>query len=137
MIILVCTDESGGMLFHRRRQSQDRILRDKILALTGDSVLWMNAYSYGQFQQEGAKNLRVDEEFLQKAAEGEFCFVEDKPLNLEDERIEGVIRYCWNRTYPADLFLDEKKLRARFLLAGRKEFAGYSHEKITQEVYVR
>ncbi|HJB90299.1 MAG TPA: ribonuclease Z [Candidatus Eisenbergiella merdigallinarum] len=137
MILLVCTDDAGGMLFNRRRQSQDRILREKILSLTAGGVLWMNEYSYGQFRDGTAEGIRVDGAFLQKAGSGEYCFVEDQRIDLADGRIEAVIRYCWNRAYPADLYLDLEQLAARFRLVSREEFAGSSHEKITKERYVR
>ena len=137
MSIVGWTDECGGMQIHRRRQSQDRILRERILTLTGGRGLWMNAYSFGQFQDGPTAGIRVDESFLQKAGRGEYCFVEDQPLDLGDERIESVIRYCWNRSYPGDLFLDQKELNARFRLIRQEEFPGNSHEKITEEVYIR
>ena len=31
MIAVVCVDDRGGMLFNRRRQSQDRLLRQDLL----------------------------------------------------------------------------------------------------------
>ena len=49
MKIIVCVDNQNGMMFNHRRQSQDRVLRKRIMELTGGKKLWMNAYSQKQF----------------------------------------------------------------------------------------
>ena len=36
MIAVVCIDDKGGMLFNRRRQSQDRLLREDLLREAGE-----------------------------------------------------------------------------------------------------
>lgn len=51
MKIIVCVDNQNGMMFNHRRQSQDRVLKKRILELTGGKKLWMNAYSQKQFLQ--------------------------------------------------------------------------------------
>ena len=134
MIAVVCVDDRGGMLFNRRRQSQDKVLRDDLLEEAGGRVLWMNAYSAGQFAPL-PPNVRTAEDFLERAGPGEVCFVEDRDLSPLEERIEGLILYRWNRRYPADLYctlpLED------FVLEERREFAGSSHECITREVYRR
>ena len=84
MIIMVCVDDNNGMMFNKRRQSQDRVLRQRMLELAGEKKL---------------------------------------------------ILFHWNRVYPADLHstLD----LSGWNLTETEEFAGNSHEKITQERYVR
>ena len=52
MIVMVCVDDKNGMMFNKRRQSQDRVLRQHMLELAGDKKLWMNAYSRKQFPKE-------------------------------------------------------------------------------------
>lgn len=49
MIVILCVDYNGGTMFNHRRQSQDRLLRDRILRLTAGTRLWMNHYSAKQF----------------------------------------------------------------------------------------
>ena len=51
------------------------------------------------------------------------------------EQIEELILFHWNRTYPADLCctLDLSEWKQKTT----EEFAGSSHEKITQEWYVK
>ena len=46
MKLIVCLDNKNGLCFNKRRQSQDRRLRDFIKAMTKDSKLYMNFYTY-------------------------------------------------------------------------------------------
>lgn len=135
MILIVCLDDQNGMAFNRRRQSQDRVLREKLLALTGGSPLWMNAYSAKQFGD--APNLRVAEDFLDQAGPGEYCFAEFPPLAPWAGKAERVIAAKWNRVYPADSRLDIPLTPGLWRLVKAEEFAGSSHETITLEVYER
>lgn len=132
MIIIVCLDDRSGMLFLKRRQSQDSALRQKLLARTAGSVLWMNRYSAGQFT-EGT--FRVDEQFLEKAGAGEYCFVENVDILPCLDRIEGVIVYRWNRHYPSDVKFPVDAFIGRWRLVDTQEFPGTSHDLITEEVY--
>lgn len=136
MNIIVCLDNSGGMLFNNRRQSQDSSLRKRVLAMVGAQKLWMNAYSCKQFAAENAVDIiHVADDFLAQAGAGEFCFVENTDVQEFVPQIEKIIIYKWNRVYPADcyfpLVLDNWKL------VQSTEFVGSSHEKITEEVYVQ
>ena len=79
MIAIICLDDKNGYLFNKRRQSQDRVLRAKLIEMTGDSKLWMNAYSQKQFENEMSPVIEVDEEFASKASEGDYCFFEHIP----------------------------------------------------------
>ena len=49
MIVCVAVDDNLGMTFNKRRQSQDRVLRERLLELTQGRDLWMNSYSVQQF----------------------------------------------------------------------------------------
>ena len=137
MNIIAVIDDGGGLMFNRRRQSQDRTLRERILKLSGASRLWMNAYTRKQFDGAEADGISVDEDFLQKAPDGDFCFVENVPLLPVLERVERVILFRWNRAYPSDMKLDLDLSAPPWNLVETDEFPGYSHEKITEEVYVR
>ncbi len=133
MKIIVCLDERNGMLFAGRRQSMDRILRQEALALAGSEPLWMNGYSAGQFGDEG--NIRVEEDFLRKAPEDAWCFVENTDLTPWLEKISQVAVYRWNRHYPSTTWFPMDYFVNKWQLTGRREFAGSSHERITEEVY--
>ena len=144
MKVIVCVDDGNGMLFNKRRQSQDRVMRDDVQKMTAGQKLWMNAYSARQFQ-EGSQTgenvtgvsetaaLIVAEDFLRQAGENDFCFVENEKLLPYSDRITEVVVYRWNRSYPGDFHLDLDLKQWR--LVQTTEFAGYSHEKITKEIY--
>ena len=138
MIIIQCVDNRNGTFFNRRRQSQDRLLRSRILSELHGRRLWMNAYSLRQFQKELPLEVRlsVDEDFLAKAGTGEVCFVEGLPLLPWLDRIEQVILYRWNRDYPADTYLDLALDAPPWSLAAREDFPGFSHPRLTKEVYI-
>ena len=137
MVVMVCLDDKNGMMFNARRQSKDKILRERIAELVGGSKLWMNAYSAKQFDAEQLPNIQIDEEFLQKAETGEFCFVENQRLADAEQQIEKLVVFRWNRVYPADQFLDLDITFGSWKILEQAEFAGHSHEKITMEVYGR
>ncbi|MBQ9086294.1 MAG: ribonuclease Z [Clostridia bacterium] len=136
MKIILCLDDKGGMMFHHRRQSRDReVIRD-IAETIGDGCLFLNGYSASLFS-ETELEIRVEEEFLDLAQTEDWCFVEDRTLSLWSEQIQEVVLYRWNRVYPSDLRLDWYPEKHGLFLCDIREFAGYSHEKITKEIYRR
>lgn len=135
MIVIACLDDAFGMMFNNRRQSKDRIVREHILEHIGDGKLWMNAYTKKQFVDCDQENIVVDEAFLEKAEAGEFCFVENVDITPYIERIEKLILFKWNRSYPGDFFFPMQLFSSRWTVSKIEEFVGYSHEKITKEVY--
>ena len=132
MQIIVCIDDKGGMAFNRRRQSRDRVVQEKILKLSAGKKLWMSCDSARLFP-EGGGNIQAQEHFLQDAAPEDFCFVEQEALGPWVGQISRIYVIRWNRVYPADLWLDLDLTQWR--LVSSEEFPGYSHEKITLEVY--
>lgn len=139
MILMVAVDDRNGMLFNKRRQSQDRALRERILALSAHSRLWVNHYTEKQFAQDGqaSEHLHVDDDFLNEAAPGEYCFVENTPTAPYEKWVEQIILFKWNRKYPGDFFFDIDLTNEEWHLTSTEEFPGSSHEKITMEVYSR
>lgn len=132
MKLIVCLDDRDGMLFANRRQSSDRCLTEQICSLIKDSKLWLSSYSAPLFADDA--RIYVDEEYLQKAGAGEYCFVEKK---LPAEYISGaeeIIIFRWNRHYPADVHFPTEVMQNRSLIAA-EDFSGNSHTRITQEVY--
>ena len=134
MVAVVCVDDRNGMLFNRRRVSRDREQQEDLLALCGEKKLWINGFSAKLFAPFAGKVV-VDDAFLQLAGEGEFCFVENEPLQPWLERLEGVVIYRWNRLYPSDTVFDLDL--TGFMCKERLDFAGSSHETITREIYIR
>lgn len=132
MIVAVCVDDRGGMLFGGRRLSRDRKQQEDLLELCAPGKLWIAPFS-AKLLDWAAERVTADPEYLEKAGAGEVCFVETDMLSRTIERIEGVIVYCWNRAYPADQKLDLEL--SEFLMTERVEFPGTSHETITREIY--
>ena len=137
MIIIVCVDDDWGMTFNNRRQSRDRNLRERILEITDGSRLWMNHYSAKQFCSDNAPQINIDENFLSEALLGEYCFVENVDVIPYAKWVEKVIVYKWNRKYPADQFFSFPLKERNWRLIQATEFTGYSHEKITEEIYFK
>ncbi len=133
MYLIFCVDERGGRLFMKRRQSQDRVLRERVLSLVAGHTLWMNTYSAKQFIEGGA--FTVDDNYLQKAGAGDYCFVENGDFDLNN--CEGVVLYNWNRHYPSDVKWDIDLAAEGFVLTAETAFAGHSHEKITEQLYLK
>lgn len=137
MIVIVCIDDRNGMMFHNRRVSQDRVQRRDMLRECEGKILYMSAYSKKMFCGSTAHDISVSDDFLEKAGKGEYCFVEDADMAGCQERIEGVILYRWNRSYPADIYFTLNLADGGWVRERAEEFEGFSHEKITKEVYRR
>lgn len=133
MIVIVCVDDNKGMMFNHRRQSQDRKLREHILNMVSSSMLWMNSYSKKQFLDD--RRVVVDEAFLEKATENEYCFIEDTDVAPYTDKVEKIILFKWNRNYPADTFFSMNL--SGWTLVESEDFAGDSHNKITKEIYCK
>lgn len=135
MVLIICVDDNNGMMFNNRRQSQDRELRKRIGELSEGQKLFMNNYSFKQFEDYEYDNIIVDENFMDKAENGDYCFVENTDIKNYNSNIEKLIIYKWNRKYPSNvkfsLSLQEWDLKSSF------DFKGYSHEKITEEVWTK
>ncbi|MCI8321505.1 MAG: ribonuclease Z [Dorea sp.] len=137
MILIAVVDDRNGMMFNKRRQSKDSVLQERILMMAENGRLWMNTYTYRQFSECGYKEICVDEDFLLKAAAGEYCFVENLPVSAYEKEIEKIVLFRWNRKYPSDFLFDIELSGGGWKLSETEEFSGSSHEKITGEVYVR
>lgn len=137
MIIIAALDNNNGLLFNQRRQSQDRLLREHILALIGSEKLFLNEYSAQLFTQEAKpEQLHLSEHFLAEADPGQYCLVENVSVKEYQDKVEKIIIFRWNRDYPADFYFDID-LQQNWQLADSVDFAGSSHDKITEERYIR
>lgn len=133
MIVILCLDENRGMLFNKRRQSRDREVIKRIMEICLYTKLRIHPFSVMLFKEELSEVIVAEEEFLQKAEKGEYCFVENQDLKEVEEKIEKLVIFWWNRSYPADFrfTLDLKSWKK----VAEEEFVGYSHDRITKEVY--
>ena len=82
---------------------------------------------FAEQKESGKVTLQAAADFLEQAGEGEYCFVENTGLQAVEAKIEKIIVFWWNRKFDLDL--------SKWNKVSEEEFAGYSHEKITKEVY--
>lgn len=134
MKLVVCLDDQNGLLFNNRRLSKDSCLRKRLLEVSKNAPLWMNAYSAAQFT-EGAESIKVDEAFLEKAGQDAYCFVENADVTSYAEQVQVLIVYRWNRLYPADTVFPLSLFTDKWKMVSSLDFPGSSHEKLTEEVY--
>ena len=131
MKLIVCLDERKGMMFNNRRQSRDRVLIDDMIKMIGDDKLYIAPYSESLFENKEIK-LKVKKNPL-KAADENWCFIENLPVAEYKDEIETVVIYHWNRHYPGDFFFDLEL--DSYTLESSEELVGSSHEKITKEIF--
>lgn len=131
MKVAVCIDKEGGMTFLGRRQSMDRVQREKLLSLTEGKV-FLNEFSADMFFDKS--RLFVSENFLDEAGENDLCFVEN--LTFDINQVNTLYIFNWNRLYPSDFYFDYN-YKDSFKKVITEKFEGYSHPKITLETYIR
>ena len=129
MTLIFCIDENRGIAFGGRRQSRDRELCRDIINDAADKALAMSAYSAKLFEDG---NILISDT---PKKEQDIYFLE---LKKPDELIllaDRVIIYNWNRLYPSDVKFDKEMSSYGFTLATKQDIKGFSHEKITKEIY--
>ena len=134
MKLIVCLDARNGMCFAGRRQSKDICQREDMLALAAPGPLWMSPYSAREFDSL-PDFVIVDEAYLEKAREEDWCFVEREDVSAVADTVAQVAIYRWNRHYPSDRKFPMALFENRWHLVSCREFPGKSHETITLEVY--
>ena len=128
MKLIVCLDDNNGMMFNKRRQSRDRVLIENVLEFCKGEKLYTNEYSAKLFPEN---TVEIFENIEQIGIS--FCFAEDFTVN--EEYVDEIIVYKWNRLYPADTYFNIDL--ENWSLIESVDFEGSSHEKITREIYRR
>ena len=134
MTLVLCADDRCGLSFHGRRQSRDRAVAADLLANAAGRTLWIEPYSRALFPEETLWLQTADLPWTQAGAE-DLCFLELQDPVPALERADSLVVYRWNRHYPSDrgISLPPKGWR----LTAQTEFPGYSHDRITKEIYQR
>ena len=130
MILISCADNALGLRFNHRRQSRDRVVCARMLEKSGGK-LWLEEGTkklFGDFP-EAELNIVSDPE---EVPEGGCCFWE-RPTEIPAEK---VILYRWNRDYPGDEHFTFPGGEGAWQLERQEDFPGFSHEKITEEIYI-
>ena len=136
MILIACADGRMGMAFNRRRQSRDRAVCEDMLRDAAGKELWLTPSSARLFEGLEGAALQVCEAPAARAGGGQLCFLEDPAAFPPPDAVEKIVLYRWNRTYPFDRKFPIPLPGEGWRLESSKEFSGFSHEKITKEVYV-
>ena len=132
MKTIVCIDDKFGVSFDGKRQSRDRVLIEDLMDFIGCSRLIISPFSATLFD---GLAVEINDAPFDVAQADDFVFCEAGGLLAHLERINEVIIYKWNRTYPRDVLLDLLPWEHGFKLIDRFDFVGSSHKKITREVY--
>lgn len=127
MTLILWSGKNGEMMFNHRRCSRDRAVIEDILSMYAPTNLCVSAYSASLF--DGACVIYDLAEAKEKV-----LFLEDLPLLPALEQAQKIIVYRFDRTYPADVRLE---IPQSFSLTESLDFPGFSHDKITREVYVK
>lgn len=135
MRLIICLDDNNGMMFNNRRQSQDRKLREDIMQMIGSSRLWMSEYSAKQFLIDSHINISLEK--FSEAGSDDYCFIESEISEAMLDKASEIVIYRWNRYYPADVRFNHFLEREGWTKTVIGEFKGYSHKKITKEVFSR
>lgn len=132
MTAIVCIEDRGGILFLKRRVSRDReVYRD---IAENYIKVYMTSYSLPLF--DGVKiNTGVRLLPIFEGERGEVCFVESGEIADNIHKISRLVIYRWNRTYPSDVKLGFDPEEMGFKRVSTTELVGYSHEKITKDIY--
>ena len=132
MTAIVCVEDRGGILFLKRRVSRDReVYRD---IAENYIKVYMTSYSLPLF--DGVKiNTGVRLLPISEGERGEVCFVESGEIADNIHKISRLVIYRWNRTYPSDVKLGFEPEEMGFKRVSTAELVGYSHEKITKDIY--
>ncbi len=132
MTLIFCLDEMCGIAFGGRRQSRDRELCADILKSAEGKCLCMSEYSAGLFSDE-----RIVISESPSSSEQELYFLELRDPTPYLELAKGVTVYRWNRHYPSDIVFRGELEELGFKLSESHDFKGFSHDKITKEIYIR
>ena len=119
------------MRFNHRRQSRDRRVYADIVENLGGGKLYLEEASAPLF--DSSAPLVISDNPAAEAGFGDACFLEHPPIRPLLVFSNILVIYRWNRIYPADERLDFRPEEDRLL--SRIDFPGFSHEKITREIY--
>ncbi|MDO4393642.1 MAG: ribonuclease Z [Bacillota bacterium] len=133
MKLILCVSEEMGTMFNNRRQSRDKVVYKDMTELAGETRLLAGSYSAKLFEEY--PQVVISEDYLQEAKDGEYCFYEKG--DVTGQKVEQVILYCWNRSYPSDVFLGDIIDMNQFEKNDEMELKGNSHDKITRQIFER
>ena len=108
----------------------------KLCELVGDGTLFISDFSAPLFVNSDVSAIAVSDPLF-SAGEADFAFVEDRAVSEYKDKINKLVIYRWNRKYPFDMAFDLDPEKEGMQLLESIDFVGYSHEKITREIWRR
>lgn len=129
MILAVALSENGGMTFNKRRLSRDRELIRNLISLSHGGRLCISEFSRKLFFDVDSVIVTDSSDTLSE----EDVFFCERAEDLPRGRVSSVIIYRWNEVYPADVRFNYDM--SAYALAESMDFEGYSHKKITREIW--
>ena len=128
MTIILCLDDRNGLSFNKRRQSRDKLLIENILTYKN---VFIAQHSASLFTGNAIKIVENISDLPNNAV---YFHEITEPKNIINQ-FDTVIIYRWNRHYPSDVKFN---LNTNMYDKIQEEsFVGFSHDKITKEVYTK
>jgi hypothetical protein len=135
MILIFTLDDQNGTNLTGKRQSRDRIVGEKIIALAkGHLHILEKTTSFFKHNDMSDVPCVIFSDLWHLPNDAVFFAEEVVPQELM-EQAEKIYVFRWNRQYPS-LTKDRVNLEL-FNKTIIEEFPGYSHEKITLEEYIK
>ena len=129
--IIALDDRNGYSLFGKRLSKDRKMLEDMTGLLEVGQCLYVSQYSLGIFSEDLRRHLICS--LPDTVSDDGMIFFEAS--DFSSFGLDRLIVYRWNRHYPSDVKYNP------YLHGWKKissyDFRGYSHEKITREVYER
>ena len=136
MNICVCVEDNMGMSFFGKRLSRDRVMIDRLLSHTEYENIYISAYSAPLFEGAGDSRVKITDNF-RASGECDICFFELEHITEYADSVDRILMYRWNRRYPSDKKFPFSPEAHGYKLTSTCDFAGSSHDKITEEVWKR
>ena len=136
MKLIVCTDDRGGMMFFGKRPARDRFAIDDIIRDAADGRILIAPYSEKLFLEQGG-NYLISSDPLGDARDGDTVFIEDRSARAYLEKIDSIVIYSWDLSYPFDKKFDIEPEKEGFELICESEFHGHAHKAVKKTVYRR
>ena len=127
MTVIITLDDKNGYTLFGKRLSRDReIIKD---IEKDHSRIYASEYSAVLFRDSEIETVSPVPDPLPDEA---ILFLETDPV---PEEADTLIVYRWNKKYPSDSKYNPEENGWKRISS--TDFSGYSHEKLTKEVYIR
>lgn len=125
MIVLICVDDNGGVMFNHRRQSQDRVLRCRVLEKSKGHELWMRPSSFETYSpldelgRCGVAYANVGKDIMPETERGSIGQI--KPSGWHTVKYDCVDgKYLYNRCHLIGYQLSGENANERNLITGTR-----------------